>query len=155
MEPMIEISNATKKYKETTALNKISLIIEKNKITGLIGRNGSGKTVLLKCICGLVSLTSGSITIQGKKLGADIEKPDNIGAIIENPGFLNEFSGYKNLEFLASIHHKIGKKRHIKNFGIGRIRFKIKKKGWKIFSWYETASWYCSGCYGKSRNINF
>ncbi len=128
MEPMIEISNATKKYKETTALNKISLIIEKNKITGLIGRNGSGKTVLLKCICGLVSLTSGSITIQVKKLGADIEKPDNIGAIIENPGFLNEFSGYKNLEFLASIHHKIGKKDILKTLELVGLDSKSKKK---------------------------
>lgn len=109
MEHIITITEATKKFRETTALNKVSLNIEKNSITGLIGRNGSGKTVLLKCICGLIQLTSGSIMIHDKKIGIDIEKPDNIGAIIEHPGFLNEFNGYKNLQFLAAINKKIGR----------------------------------------------
>ena len=64
------------------------MTLEKGKIYGLVGRNGSGKTMLMKHILGFVSPTSGSITIDGKILGKDIDAPDNIGAIIENPGFL-------------------------------------------------------------------
>ena len=77
------------------------------KIYGLVGRNGSGKTMLMKMILGFVSPSSGSIKIEGKVLGKDISMPDRIGAIIENPGFLPEYSGFKNLKFLAMIHHKI------------------------------------------------
>ena len=72
-----------------------------------LGRNGSGKTMLMKMILGFVSPSSGSIKIEGKVLGKDISMPDRIGAIIENPGFLPEYSGFKNLKFLAMIHHKI------------------------------------------------
>lgn len=103
---IIEVVNAVKKYKETIAVNDVSLNFERNKITGIIGRNGSGKTVLLKCICGLTKLSSGKIMVDGKIIGRDIETPKSIGVIIETPGFIQEFNGLKNLEILYMMNNK-------------------------------------------------
>ena len=104
---MIEIKDLTKSFDGVEVLSHISMTLEKGKIYGLVGRNGSGKTMLMKHILGFVSPTSGTITIDGKVLGKDIDAPDNIGAIIENPGFLPGYSGFRNLKMLASIRHKI------------------------------------------------
>lgn len=81
---------------------------ETGKIYGLIGRNGSGKTVLLKCVCGLVIPTSGEVSVWGQSVGKDVDFPENIGFIIESPGFLLQESGLSNLKHLASIRGKIG-----------------------------------------------
>ena len=105
MEVCIQVDHAVKKFKETTALDDVSLFLEKNKIHGIIGRNGSGKTVLFKCICGFMKLDSGEITVNGKRV-----KPaaaQEMGVIIENPGFIGSMSGFKNLKLLASIQRKI------------------------------------------------
>ncbi len=106
---IINVKNVTKKYKEYTVVNDVNLSVEKGEIVGLIGRNGSGKTVLMKMICGLVAPTSGEITVNGKIIGKDIDIPDNIGVIIETPGFLPNFSAFNNLMQLAKINRKIGK----------------------------------------------
>lgn len=79
------------------------------KIHGIIGRNGSGKTVLIKTICGFVHPDTGRVLVDGKIIGKDIDFPKNIGAIIEAPGFLPNASAYKNLEYLASLRRVIGK----------------------------------------------
>ena len=100
---MLEIENLTKTFGTQTVISDISMTLVSGKIYGLVGRNGSGKTMLMKMILGFVSPSSGSIKIEGKVLSM----PDRIGAIIENPGFLPEYSGFKNLKFLAMIHHKI------------------------------------------------
>jgi len=105
----INIKNIVKRFKETTVLDNISIDFEEGKIHGLIGRNGSGKTMLLKCICGFVPVTSGSIVVDGKTIGKDVDIPENIGIIIEAPGFLPQYSGYKNLKLLAMINNKISK----------------------------------------------
>ena len=105
----IEVKNIIKKFGNATVLNDISISFEKGKIHGLVGRNGSGKTMLLKCICGFVPVTSGSIFVGGKKVGKDVDIPDNIGIIIEAPGFLPQYSGYKNLKLLSMINKKIQK----------------------------------------------
>ena len=104
---MLEIEKLTKTFGTQTVISDISMTLVSGKIYGLVGRNGSGKTMLMKMILGFVSPSSGSIKIEGKVLGKDISMPDRIGAIIENPGFLPEYSGFKNLKFLAMIHHKI------------------------------------------------
>ncbi len=106
---IISVKNVTKKFRENTVLKNVSLEIEKSSVTGLIGRNGSGKTVLMKCILGLVSPDSGSIFVRDKRVGKDIDIPDNVGVIIETPGFLPNFSAYNNLMQLAKIRRKIGK----------------------------------------------
>ena len=109
MENIITVEHVTKRFGQATVLNDINVSFEKGKIHGLIGRNGSGKTVLMKCICGFVPVTEGKIIVNGKQIGKDIDVPDNIGAIIETPGFLYNYSGDNNLRFLAGINRKIGK----------------------------------------------
>ena len=107
MEKMIEISHVSKSFQTYRALDDVSLDIEKGKIYGIIGRNGSGKTVLFKCICGFLKTDSGEIKVDGKIIGKEIEAPQNAGIIIENPGFLSEYSGFTNLKLLAMIQGKI------------------------------------------------
>ncbi|PLR77954.1 multidrug ABC transporter ATP-binding protein [Bacillus sp. V3-13] len=109
MKVAIEIDNLTKKFGDTTVLDRITLSLEKNKIHGLIGRNGSGKTMLLKCICGFVIPTTGTIKVDGQQIGKDCDVPENVGIIIEAPGFLPNYDGYTNLKFLAAIKNKISK----------------------------------------------
>lgn len=111
---IIQVAHATKKFKDTTALNSINISFEENHIHGIIGRNGSGKTVLLKCICGLMHLDSGTITVRDKVVGTDMDIPPRVGAIIEAPGFLPNYSGLQNLKFLAGINRTI-KTDEIKN----------------------------------------
>lgn len=108
---MIEIKNVTKKFGNNTetALRGINLSIRSSQIVGIIGHNGSGKTVLMKCICGFLPIDSGEISVCGKRIGKDIDFPDNIGIIIETPGFLPNFSGFNNLWQLAKIRGKISK----------------------------------------------
>ena len=106
---VIEIKNVTKKFGNNadTALRKINLSVHGSQIVGIIGRNGSGKTILMKCICGFLPIDSGEISVCGKRIGRDIDFPDNIGIIIETPGFLPNFSGFSNLWQLAKIRGKI------------------------------------------------
>lgn len=99
----ISIKNLAKSFGDAQVLTDVSMELERGKIHGLVGRNGSGKTVLLKCICGLLPYKNGTIEVDGKKIGKDIEMPDDCGAMIETPGFLPQYSGYKNLKFLASL----------------------------------------------------
>lgn len=107
---IIEIKNVTLTIKNKIILDNISLNIEKGTIHALVGENGSGKTMLMKSVCGFVHPQKGSIVVQEKKIGSDVDFPENIGLIIETPGFIPYFSGYKNLEYLASIKGKISKK---------------------------------------------
>lgn len=110
-EVIIKVENVVRKFKENNALNGVSINFEKGKIHGIIGRNGSGKTVLFKCICGFMPMTSGKITVSSKVIGKDADIPDNVGLIIETPGFLPNYSGFKNLKLLACIKRKIDDKK--------------------------------------------
>ena len=105
----IKIENVNKSFGETVVLSNVNIEFEKGKVHGLIGRNGSGKTMLMKCICGFVPLSSGQIMINGKTLKKDFDMPKDIGVIIETPGFLPSYNAYKNLKFLADIQGKISK----------------------------------------------
>ena len=80
MEEKIRIENVTKKFGSYAALDGISLSFEKGKIHGMIGRNGSGKTVLFKCICGFLRVDDGAVFVDGKQIGKEIEAPESIGA---------------------------------------------------------------------------
>lgn len=111
MEDIIVVENVSKRFGDNLVLDDVSVSFEKGKIHGIIGRNGSGKTMLMKCICGFVPVTSGTITVEGKRVGKDVDIPHNMGIIIETPGFLNSYSGYNNLKFLAGINKKISKDR--------------------------------------------
>lgn len=109
METCIEVQNVVKRFRDQVVLKNVSISFEKGQIHGIVGRNGSSKTVLFKCICGLMHPEEGVILVNGKRVGRDVDMPEDIGAIIEAPGFLPNYSGYKNLRFLANIRRKIGK----------------------------------------------
>lgn len=109
METCIEVQNVVKRFRDQVVLKNVSISFEKGQIHGIVGRNGSGKTVLFKCICGLMHPEEGVIRVNGKRVGRDVDMPEDIGAIIEAPGFLPNYSGYKNLRFLANIRRKISK----------------------------------------------
>ena len=106
---MIQVNNVTKQFKTQLVLNGISVNYEAGKIHGIIGRNGSGKTVLLRLLCGLMRPTSGTVTVGGKVLGEDVDFAPDTGIIIENPSFLAYKSGYGNLKDLAAIQNRIQK----------------------------------------------
>lgn len=118
MNTVVEVKNVTKRYGNNEVLKDVSLSCEAGKIYGLVGRNGSGKTVLLKCICGLVIPTSGEVYVWGQQVGKDVDFPENIGFIIESPGFLLHESGFRNLKHLASIRGKIGNKEIRENMNV-------------------------------------
>ena len=108
-DPIIKVINVTKRYGEEEALHCVNFDFERGKIYGIIGRNGSGKTVLFKCIVGLMPVLSGKILIEGKPV--DKQTVSSIGIIIESPGFLSNYSAFDNLWLLASIRKKVDKKR--------------------------------------------
>lgn len=101
---VIEVEHISKKFATHTVLNDVTLRCETGKIYGLVGYNGSGKTVLLKCICGLLKPDAGKIRVRGKELGTEMLQ--GAGIIIENPAFLSQLSGRKNLELLYMLNHK-------------------------------------------------
>ena len=105
----IQVNDIVLRFKKDILLDHVSYQCEHGKIHGIVGRNGSGKTMLMKCICGFIPVTSGKVTVFGKVIGKDVDIPDNIGAIIETPGFLPEYSAYRNLKFLADINGKASK----------------------------------------------
>lgn len=112
---IIDIKNVSIRIGKTDILKSINISFEEGRIHGLIGRNGSGKTMLMKCICGFIRPTSGIITVGGKQIGKDVDFPENMGIIIEAPGFIPYYSGYKNLKLLAGLRGKIGKNEIIKS----------------------------------------
>ena len=109
MAEAIRVENVTKRFGEVVALDRINISFEKGKIYGITGRNGSGKTVLFKTMIGYLKPTGGRVVVWEKEIGKDIDFADNMGIIIENPGFLSRYTGYKNLEYLASIRKLIGR----------------------------------------------
>ena len=106
MNHTIEVKNVYKSFKNIEVLHDVSLQADAGSICGNIGRNGSGKTVLFKCICGFLQTDRGEIQIEGKAVGKDKSTLSNLGIIIESPGFLRHYSGYKNLEFLMGLNGK-------------------------------------------------
>lgn len=104
---MIRLTHVTKSYGRERVLDDVNALFATGEIHGIVGRNGSGKTVLMKCIAGLCSVDRGTIRVDKKVIGRDIETPPRMGAIIEVPGFLPNYSGFRNLKFLADIRKKI------------------------------------------------
>lgn len=105
----LEVKNVSKKISGETVLKNIQMSFEKGKIYGLQGKNGSGKTMIMRLICGLIRPTEGQVIVNGEILGIKRDFLPSVGALIENPGFIPQFSGYENLKMLADIKGKIGK----------------------------------------------
>lgn len=110
----IIVENVVKIFGEEKILKNVSHAFEKGKVHGIIGNNGSGKTVMLKCICGFMQPTTGRVLVRGKEIGKDVDFPENIGIIIEAPGFLPTKTGFRNLQILASLKGKIGREEIIR-----------------------------------------
>lgn len=106
MEPIIEIRNVNKSFGEEQVLKVISHSFEIGQIHGIVGNNGSGKTVLMKCICGFLRPDSGKIYVNRREVGREEDFPRDMGIIIETPGFLPHLSGMQNLKILASLQRK-------------------------------------------------
>lgn len=132
---IIDVKNVSLKIKDNEILDSVNLQCEQGKIYGIIGRNGSGKTMLMKCICGFVHPTQGEIFVLNQRIGKDTDFIPDAGIIIETPGFIPYYSGIKNLQLLASIQGKIktpeikkimetvgldpGMKRSVKKYSLG------------------------------------
>ena len=99
----IEIEHVSKKIKDALVLDDVCMTLESGNIYGFQGVNGSGKTMLMRAVSGLMYPTSGTIKIDGKVLGRDMAFPQKIGLLIENPAFIDSYTGYDNLKMLASI----------------------------------------------------
>lgn len=106
---VISIENVSKKIQGATVLDNVNLRMESGNIYGLLGRNGSGKTMLMRAICGLIRPTEGRIMIDGAQQGKDFSFPSDLGMLIETPTFLPEFTGFENLEMLSSIRKKVSR----------------------------------------------
>ncbi len=103
---VIEVKNVSKSFKGIPVLNDINITCRNGKIYGIIGYNGSGKTVLFKCICGFLHADSGEISVNGRVMGKEMDMLEHAGIIIEEPGYIRNLSGYRNLEYLYRITHK-------------------------------------------------
>ena len=127
METCIEVQNVVKRFRDQVVLKNVSISFEKGKIHGIVGRNGSGKTVLMKCICGFMHPDKGQIYVGGSRVGKECDFPDKLGVIIETPGFLPALSGYKNLKILADLKGRIGKNEIIETLQRVGLNPKMKK----------------------------
>lgn len=106
-EAAIQIEQVSKSFQGREVLKNISCELNWGQVYGIVGNNGSGKTVLMKCICGLLPYDEGSIRVNGKKIGKDVDFPEDMGMIIESPGFLPGMTGIKNLKILAAVNHRV------------------------------------------------
>lgn len=111
MENAIEIKDLKMTFGKDEVLKGITHSFEKGEVHGIVGNNGSGKTVMMKCICGFLKPTSGTVKVNGKLIGRQEDFPKSLGLIIEAPGFLPHLSGFRNLSILASVNKKINKQR--------------------------------------------
>lgn len=109
MEKVIKLENVSKRFSTEEVLRDINIEFEKGRIYGIVGKNGSGKTVLFKIIAGYIRPSTGSVCVLDKRIGVDTDFAPNMGLIIETPGFLSQYTGYQNLEYLAGIRHLISK----------------------------------------------
>lgn len=107
---MIRVRNLRKSFGDEEVLKGITCEFERGKTHAVVGNNGSGKSVFFKCICGFIKPTKGGVIVRGKMIGRDVDFPQSVGVIIERPGFLENLSGFKNLQMLAEIRGSIGDK---------------------------------------------
>lgn len=123
----ILVEHVYKSFGKEHVLTDVNLQIAPGKIYGVVGNNGSGKTVLMKCICGFMHPDKGTIYVNGSRVGRDCDFPDKLGVIIETPGFLPGISGYKNLKILADLKARIGKKEILASLKRVGLNPKMKK----------------------------
>ncbi|QCT04014.1 ABC transporter [Paenibacillus algicola] len=104
----IKLEGVSKAYNGIPVVSDIHLDIQEGESIGIVGANGSGKSVLFKMLCGFTAPDTGKVFVRGKQLGKDIDFPEHVGVFINSPGYISTYSGYKNLKFLADINRRIG-----------------------------------------------
>lgn len=110
---MLEIKGLTKKFKQRTVLRDINLSLKFGNIYGFIGANGSGKSVFFKTICGFLKPDKGTVTVNGKTIGKEMDFLPSLGVVIEKPGFIENYNQFDNLKYLAQINNIIDNKKII------------------------------------------
>lgn len=128
MSAIVKLDSVSKSFKKDSVLTDVSVEFEQGKIYGIVGKNGAGKTVLFKVIAGFLRPTSGHVYVKDKEIGVNSDFAEDIGLIIETPGFLSQYSAYKNLEYLASIRNKITEKEIREAIRLVGLDDKSKKK---------------------------
>mgnify|MGYP000085474910 CR=1 FL=1 len=124
----IEVKNYTKTIGKINVLENVNVCFNNGNIYGIVGKNGSGKTMLLRMIAGLIIPTSGEVRVDEKLLGKDMSFPNNLGILLEKPSFLPNITGYENLQMLAKIRN-ITSSENIQNFmDLFDLDWKSKKK---------------------------
>lgn len=108
--PVISLEKVCKAFENKTIYKDVSLQIEPGTTVGFVGENGSGKSVLFQLLTGLMPCDSGSVTVNGERLGDQVDFPSNVGILINDPGYIEYASGYRNLKLLADINNTIGDK---------------------------------------------
>ena len=108
---MISVEHVSLTVGRVQILRDVSAQFEEGQIHGIVGRNGSGKTMLMKCICGFIRPTEGQIIVNGNRVGEDMDFPPDLGLLIETPGFVPYYSGLKNLTLLAAINRRVSRER--------------------------------------------
>ena len=115
----IELEKVSRRFGQEEVLKELTWSLEAGQVYGIVGNNGSGKTVLMKCICGFLPVTSGVIKVGGRQIRKDVDFPEGLGVIIETPGFLTGLSGKRNLEILAELRGQVGEEK------IGQVLEKV------------------------------
>lgn len=110
MEPIISLRNVSKSFSGRRVLSNVSLDIEKGSTVGIVGTNGSGKSVLFNLVCGFLMPDSGEVSVRGYALGRGRDFPENVGVLINAPGFIGLNTGLQNLRYLAGIRGVVGEK---------------------------------------------
>lgn len=105
---IIEVKDGSKRIKKAQILKDVDIRLESGRVYGLQGPNGGGKTMLMRLLCGLIRPTGGQVLIDGKRLGIDMDLPDSVGLLIEDPAFLTDYTGLENLRLLASLRQRVG-----------------------------------------------
>ena len=147
---MIYLEHLSKTIKGNKVLDDINLNLKEGVSYGLEGINGSGKTMLMRMISGLIYPDKGYVIYNGKRLGKDMDFPPNIGLLIEKPVFMDNFSGFQNLTFLASLSGRGDNTSVCQAIQRAGLSCEDSRKYKKIFFGDEAAAWHSGGRYGKS-----
>ena len=144
----VKIEHVTKRFGEDLVLKEVNLTLKVGQVYGVVGNNGSGKTVLMKCICGFLPVTTGTIRVFGKEIGRDVDFPESLGVIIETPSYPvyrckepGNTGRYEKNDF---------KGRYPPDPKKSRTGSGYEKAGWKVLSWNAATPWDCTGHYGRS-----
>ena len=132
----VKIEHVTKRFGEDIVLQEVNLSLKTGNVYGIVGNNGSGKTVLMKCICGFLPVTTGTIFVFGKKIGHDVDFPESLGVIIETPGFLTQYTAFEIRPFMsARISRFLNPVYCVRKPGVSIItpRLSGKSTSWPIF----------------------